>query len=98
MKWQLIATIIEDPGFTNRVSHVHLSIERDRLRCTCRGEKPIAYVSGNIEPPAFETACRHVRGLYDHSLLLPCTITFTQEGRAEFEWRYAVTKLSSSAR
>ena len=31
MKWQLLATVIEDPGFTSRVSHVHLSVERDRL-------------------------------------------------------------------
>lgn len=99
MKWQLLATVIEDPGFTNRVSHVHLSMDREqpRLRCVCGQNLPIAYVSGDIEPPPFEMTCRHVRGLYDRDLLHDAKINFTAFGLEEFSWRWAVRKLALSA-
>ena len=97
MKWQLLATVIEDPGFTARVSHVHLSVERDRLRCTCRQTPPAVYVSSNIEPPDFKLACHHVRMLYDRTLAFNATINFTVTGREEFDWRRTVKKLVESA-
>jgi hypothetical protein len=101
MKWLLLATVIEDPGYTNRVSHVHMSVERDRLRCTCRwgpmAGGPIAYVSSNIEMPSRDEACNHVRGLFEPGFVGVATVNFTQAGREEFEWRYAVRKLALSA-
>jgi hypothetical protein len=99
MKWQLLATVIEDPGFANRTSHVRLSVDQEpRLACSCGKMLPVVYASAEMEPPASGTACRHVRGLYDRGLLDAATVNFTALGREEFEWRYAVAKLASSAR
>jgi hypothetical protein len=100
MKWQLVATIIEDPGYTNKVSHVHVSIERDRLRCTCKLALVMIYIPGEVEGPSYGGnggVCQHIRGLWDDSVLMPAKINFTAVGLEEFAWRWAAKKLEESA-
>lgn len=96
MKEQLLATVIDDPDFTKRVSHVRLNAQENRLRCTCRTRQPTPYVS-DVEAPSHERACVHIRMLYDPSLAFGSKINFTQEGHAEFAWRWAAKKLAASA-